>query len=111
MNTILNAINLKSKLILLMICPLLAYLIVAIGFISENYTKYNDYGKMKIDIQKKAELSKEDQINLLFMKQNEKIDYIKIIDQRIESSYNKFIVSSIMAVVILILCFYFLLLF
>ena len=106
MKTILASINLKNKLIFLIIIPLLAFLIVVLDLINENYTMYNEYGKLKVTIEKNDSLTKKDKLNLLLIKADEKDDYLKIIDTKIKSSYDKLVFSIVTMIFILIISLY-----
>ena len=103
MSKFLNTINLKNKLILMMVFPLLGYLLISSSILYENYNEYTSYKTIKQIILDKSALRLEDkvQLSVLFIN-NKQEDINKIIDQKIESSYSSFITNIVLVVLILI---------
>ncbi len=104
MQTFLNKLNLKTKLILLTLLPLIAYVVIVLGLINENYSAYSNYTQLKELIQNKNRLTVENKMVLsLLALENEKSDYLKLIDEKIDSSYKKYVTSLVITLITLLI--------
>ncbi len=99
MQTLLDKLNLKTKLISLIFIPLIVYLFTIIGVIYKNYDDYNRYNNLKNSMSKNA-LNKEEQLVLtLFTLENKSSELKTLLEEKTYASYNQFIGSITIALI------------
>ena len=103
MHTVLHTLTLKTKLILLLIVPIVGYFLISLGLLNENYQDYNRYTQLKMMIEKPESLSKNNKLMLSLLKlENDSLDYIPLIDKKLNSSKNKLLLNITITLITLI---------
>ena len=103
MQTVLHTLTLKTKLILLLIVPIVGYFLISLGLLNENYQDYNRYTQLKMMIEKPESLSKNNKLMLALLKlENDSLDYIPLIDDKLNSSKNKLLLNITITLITLI---------
>ena len=94
MKTILNKINLKNKLILMILFPLFGYLFISCNLLYKNYDEYQGYENIKKIIIDKKQLNADNKLQLsVLLKMNNKNESQKLLDEKIEESYNDLLLN------------------
>ena len=103
MHTVLHTLTLKTKLILLLIVPIVGYFLISLGLLNENYQDYERYTQLKMMIEKPESLSKNNKLMLALLKlENDSLDYIPLIDKKLNSSKNKLLLNITITLITLI---------
>ena len=102
MKNLFNKITLKSKLILIVIIPIIAYLLISITLINQSINEYLNYENMKILLKEKKILSNDQKIKLLIDSIN-KDELTVFVDNKTKELYNNLIIKLVSILVILIL--------
>jgi len=102
MKSLFNKINLKNKLILLFISPLLGYLIVSYILISNNYSKYIKYQELKINIETKIKVLNSE-LGEYLISDNKNLELF--IDDKIQTIYTSLVFNISLFIGILFLTF------
>jgi len=103
MKSLFNKINLKNKLILLFISPLLGYLIVSYILISNNYSKYIKYQELKINIETKIKVLNSE-LGEYLISDNKNLELF--IDDKIQTIYTSLVFNISLFIGILFLTFF-----
>jgi len=104
MKQLLNRINLKNKLILMMILPLLGYVLISINFLYENYNEYKSYEIIKEILIKKDQLNSSHtlQLSILASLSHEE-DALSLLNKTINEKHDMLIYKAISILFILVL--------
>ena len=102
MKNLFNKITLKSKLILIVIIPIIAYLLISITLINQSINEYLNYENIKVLLKEEKILSNDQKIKLLIDSIN-KDELTVFIDNKTKELYNNLIIKLVSILVILIL--------
>ena len=104
MKRLLNSINLKNKLLLMMIFPLLGYVLISSNFIYQNYNEYKNYEEMKYILSQNNVLTPNQKLKLSFVLESGEKENIKVmVDEIIMDSYSSLQIKIISVLVLLVL--------
>jgi len=104
MNKLLSRMNLRNKLVLLMIVPFIGYIYLSIGFLNKSVTEYEIYKIMNHSVQENSQQSFLEllELSLITSDTNDK-EIREILKDKIDSLYTNLLTHLLLIIVILCL--------